>query len=276
MVKPMGRTALSALVLGVSLQACGGGGSDSVGEVQPLPHQTCEVGTTVTGGAYMTENNAWNASGASGYRQCVQVVDAGAGKVNATLDWNWPVAPTGVRAYPELIYGQKPWYASTTSALPRVVDTLQTLRVETAFTASRDAGANGNFAFDIWLASSNQRPAGSDHLPITHELMIWLDAYGGMVPAGSIVATVTIGGITWDLYRLDATTWTPEPWVYLAYLPRTKVSSPLSLDVRAFLSHLKQRGDITGQEWLTSVELGNEIVSGKGQTLLTGYAVTAE
>ncbi len=269
--------AASALTLAM-LQACGGGGTDAGGgEVQPpLSNQSCTTGTTVTSGAYMAENNAWNASGASGYRQCVQVVDAGSGKVNTTLDWNWPVAPVGVRAYPELIFGQKPWYASTTTQLPRVVDTLQTLRVDTAFSLTRDAGANGNFAFDIWLASSNQRPVGSDHLPITHELMIWLDAYGGMVPAGAIVATVTIGGVTWDLYRLDATTWTPEPWVYLAYLPRTKVSSPMSLNVRAFLDHLKQRGDITGQEWLTSVELGNEIVAGKGQTVLTGYAVTVE
>jgi len=63
--------------------------------------------------------------------------------------------------------------------------------------------------------------------------------------------TVTLGGVTWDLYVTTAT-WGPEPWQYLAYFPHTVVPSPATLDLRQFLDHLKARGSITGHEWLAS------------------------
>ena len=95
-------------------------------------------------------------------------------------------------------------------------------------------------------------------------------------PAGGTpVDTVTLGGITWDLYVTTAT-WGPEPWQYLAYLPRSVVPSPATLDLRGFLDHLKARGSITGREWLASVELGNELVVGTGRTVLSGFRVAVE
>jgi hypothetical protein len=103
--------------------------------------------------------------------------------------------------------------------------------------------------------------------------MIWLDAFGGMKPAGTRVDSVTIDGIQWDLYRTMAT-WKDEPWMYLAYHARQVPASPFVLDVRAFLDHLKQRGDITGREWLTAVEIGNEVVAGRGSTTLGDFGVT--
>jgi hypothetical protein len=270
------RHGIAAALLATMLAACGGGAADAASPLA-LAGATpqCVRDTTVSAGSFMAENNIWNPGGNTGYTQCVSVLESG-GKASVLLDWNWPVAPDAVHAYPEVIYGQKPWHDTTTAALPRVVDGVSTATLKGSYSKWHDADASGNLAIEMWLASANQRPAGSDHLPITHELMIWLDAYGGMQPAGSVVATVTIGGIMWDLYRLDATTWTPEPWVYLAYKPRASVPSPLNLDLRAFLDHLKQHGDITGQEWLASVEIGNEVMAGKGQTLLTDYAVTVE
>jgi len=274
---------LKPISVALALAGCAAGGSSESPNAGMLPStapaastdRLCTDGARRTVGPYMIENNLWNKRDATRYSQCVSLTDAGKGAVTAVLDWSWTVKPDGIRAYPELIYGQKPWNASTTPALPRVIDSLQAVSVGTGFTQTRDAAANGNLAFDIWLTSSNQRPAGSDHLPIKVELMIWLDAFGGAVPAGAVIGSVDIGGTTWDVYRTTAT-WGPEPWLYVAYKARSLPASPLQLDVLAFLRNLKQRGSITGQEWLASIEVGNEIVAGKGTTTFSNFSVSVK
>lgn len=231
---------------------------------------TCGDSARATASAYMVENNTWNKGAITDYRQCVSIAAAQAGGdgVDASWEWSWPEPATEVRAYPELIFGHKPWYTSTSDKLPRVIDHVAEVHAEFAYTSTHTGV--GNFAFDIWLTDSNVMTG--DHLPLKHELMIWMDSFG-MTPAGTQIDTVTIDGTIWDLYAAIAT-WGPEPFQYLAYLPRKALPSPVSIDVRQFLNHLKARGSITGQEWLASVELGNEVMSGTGRTALSGFTVT--
>jgi hypothetical protein len=96
-----------------------------------------------------------------------------------------------------------------------------------------------------------------------------------MAPAGALVETVSIGGVTWQLYITTAT-WGPEPWQYIAYVPVGAVPKPAVIDVRLFLDHLKQRGSISGAEWLASIELGNEVETGTGSTRLKNFNVTVD
>lgn len=263
----------TALLAGLFLFGCGGGGGSSV-PTGPATASLCADFQSAQAGEYAVENNTWGKGDLTSFRQCVGIAAADGGGANVAFDWTWPAPLGGVRGYPEVIYGQKPWNASTTTRLPRVVDDVKAARVDLGFVSTREG--IGNLAFDIWLTTSNVRPAGSDHLPLAHELMIWLDHWGGMVPAGGTpVDTVTLGGITWDLYATTAT-WGPEPWQYLAYFPRTAVPSPVALDLRQFLDHLKARGSITGREWLASVELGNELMLGSGRTTLSQFKVSVE
>lgn len=263
----------TALLAGLFLFGCGGGGGSSV-PTGPATASLCADFQSAQAGEYAVENNTWGKGDLTSFRQCVGIAAADGGGANVAFDWTWPAPLGGVRGYPEVIYGQKPWNASTTTRLPRVVDDVKAARVDLGFVSTREG--IGNLAFDIWLTTSNVRPAGSDHLPLAHELMIWLDHWGGMVPAGGTpVDTVTLGGITWDLYATTAT-WGPEPWQYLAYFPRTAVPSPATLDLRQFLDHLKARGSITGREWLASVELGNELMLGSGRTTLSQFKVSVE
>lgn len=266
---PTPRLLAAALLATLFLSGCGGGGSSTSQATTSL----CGDFQGAQAGEYAVENNTWGKGNLTGFRQCVSLAGTADGGADVVFEWSWPQPTAGVRGYPEVIYGQKPWNASTTARLPRVVDDVKTARVALGFNSVREG--SGNLAFDIWLTTSNLRPAGSDHLPLAHELMIWLDRWGGMVPAGSVVDTVMLGGITWDLYATTAT-WGPEPWQYLAYLPRGVVPSPATLDLRQFLDHLKARGSITGREWLASVELGNELVVGTGRTVLSGFRVGVE
>ena len=272
MTRPIPRLLAAALLASLFLSGCGGGGGS--GTTGPATTSLCGDFQGAQAGEYAVENNTWGKGDLVGFRQCVSLAGAAGGGADVVFEWSWPQPTAGVRGYPEVIYGQKPWNASTTARLPRIVDDVKTARVDLGFSSTREG--SGNLAFDIWLTTSNLRPAGSDHLPLAHELMIWLDHWGGMVPAGGTpVDTVTLGGITWDLYVTTAT-WGPEPWQYLAYLPRSVVPSPATLDLRGFLDHLKARGSITGREWLASVELGNELVVGTGRTVLSGFRVAVE
>lgn len=263
---------LAAALLALALQGCGAPQTLQAPAFEG--RTTCADGAQLTEGAFLASNNTWNKRDAVGPVQCVGIADAGEGRVKAQLAWSWPVRSDGVRAYPELVYGHQPWHArSTTPQLPRVVDTIGELQARGSFAQSREPGAVGNLAFDIWLASAPHRWPGSDRLPITHELMIWLDGFGGMRPAGTLVETVMIDGIAWDLYRTMAT-WKDEPWMYLAYKARSVPPSPMQLNLRAFLDHLKQRGLVTGQEWLTAIEIGNEVVTGRGSTTLGDFGIS--
>lgn len=276
---PPGRAGVAAAALlggSVLLAACGGGGAPSFEPHPGHAREQCEDWATPAAGEYMAENNVWNKRDAAGYTQCVSVAEAGAAAsgVDAMFRWDWPVPAQGTRAAPELIFGHKPWYdASTTASLPRVLDDVNGATVsfdrETAHTGA------GNLTFDIWLTASNHREAGQAHLPLTHEVMIWLEAFGGLQPEGTRVDTVVIEGITWDLYQTTAD-WGPVPWTYVAYLPRTALRYPLHLDLKPFFDHLQARGTITGQEWLASIEIGNEVVNGRGWTELYGYTVQVD
>jgi len=73
--------------------------------------------------------------------------------------------------------------------------------------------------------------------------------------------------------RQTTATWDPENWIYLAYLARERPAHPGTLDLRAFLDDLVERDVVTGQEWLASIEIGNEVVSGRGVTRLTEVGV---
>ena len=258
----------------VGLSGCAGGGGDASTAGPATAYGlglACGDGARDQAAGYAVENNVWNKQGASGYRQCVGIAPAAGGSgVDAAWTWSWPGASTTVRSYPELIFGRKPWSATTHPGLPRRLSQLSQVQVQVQLAYDSTHTGAGNLAFDVWLTASDT-PVG-DHLPLKHELMVWLDRFGGMTPAGRVVDTVDIAGITWDLYVTTAD-WGPEPFQYLAYLPRAALPSPVALDLQAFLAHLKSRSSIAGNERLASVEFGNEVISGTGSTHITGYTV---
>ena len=108
-------------------------------------------------------------------------------------DWRWPYNPSQVRGYPEVIYGKKPWNASSTVAhLPcPILDA----NLEVEFDLSTEATGVYNTAFDIWLTGTKEaRPED-----ILFEIMIWIDNHG-MRPLGSVRDTVEIGGMRYDVW----------------------------------------------------------------------------
>jgi hypothetical protein len=116
-----------------------------------------------------------------------------------------------------------------------------------------------NVAYDIWL----------NGVPGDREIMIWTDNHE-QAPAGSRVATaLPFSGTTWDLYATDDNE-------YLAFVPARPLTSG-TLDLRAFLDHLIDKGRVPADATLGQICFGVEIVStdGKPATFrFTDFSIT--
>lgn len=216
-------------------------------------------------GSYTVENNVWNKGEDQQYRQCVALQAADPG-VSAGWAWNWPGTRFNVLAYPNLMYGKNPWLPSTSPKLPVRIGELGCLQVD--FDVVQAGSGKGNLAFDLWLT----REAASQPADISGEIMIWLSRQG-FKPAGSRLDRVELGGETVDFYMKEnhqpseGSAWTFYAFVY------PKDFTHGRLDLREVLDYLVANGYVNGDEYLASIQLGNEVVSGYGQTWIRQYEV---
>lgn len=259
------------------LYGCGGGGSssDSAPASGPVLAPSavtinCTDQALIINGAYRAENNTWGKGTLNGWSQCIGLGTGTGGALVGRWTWNWLDSGGNVKAYPEVIFGQKPGNPSTSSALPKKISDIGVATV--AYDVSSTHTGSGNVAFDIWLTNI-QNPSTFAVPPITHEIMIWLEDYGGMQLGGTLLEQVTIDGSVYDVFVGESF---GAGWRYIAF---RRAPSPLavgSLNLVAFLSYIRTKNLATGDEYLASVEFGNEVISGVGETLLNAYAVSVQ
>lgn len=223
-------------------------------------------------GAYHTENNTWGKSSAMNWSQCVGIGPApnGAG-VSARWTWDWRYQGDQVKAYPEVVFGHKPGYPkSTTKALPARLNELREVRMDYAVQVNREG--SGNMAVDMWLTNIPS-PTRFAAPPITHEVMIWLEVYGKMWPGGTLVDETTLGTTRYKVYVGEQF---GLGWRYVAFVPQGPMQPTAQMDLLAFFDYLKAKRLVSGQEYLAAVNLGNEVISGRGDTQLTRFAVNVK
>jgi hypothetical protein len=222
--------------------------------------QRCRPGDTLTRGELTLENNCWGAAGVAHFKQCVSAT-------GDRLGWTWDYPaeePDRVKAYPEVIFGKKPFTAgpSTTVRLPRPLSPVPAFTVE--FTSRTHATGRYNAAFEIWLTNSVLATEAS----ITHEVMFWVGHAGDPSPAGEFDRTVTLAdGRTCDLWIGPM-----QSWTYLTFVFRQPVPSG-KIDFGLYLSELLRHGDIPPSAFIADLEYGNEVWNGSGSTVLEHYVV---
>lgn len=278
---PRFRLALRAVLLGSAVFLLAG--CEPAKEPLPTSFDTADVSTYCRDWAklqnadFLYENNVWGqgAIKKESRLQCLlkRVVD---GEVQYGWRWQWPRGSGDVKAYPEVIYGHKPWFTfSTTPNLPRRISAIDKLSV--AYDIEMQARGRYNLAFDIWVTSSD-RPTSS---AITHEIMIWVgERTRAWEPyPGKRVSRVTVGGATYDLYIKPHAEWLTEHGapnvVYIAFNARTARLSG-SIDLKEFLDYLTDNGHLPADGYVASVELGNEVMHGSGELWLKSYAISVE
>jgi hypothetical protein len=219
-------------------------------------------------GVYRAENNTWGKGTLSGWTQCVGLGTGPDGTLVGRWTWDWLDAGGNVKAYPEIVFGQKPGSSTTSPDLPKKINDVSELMITYDITATHTG--SGNIAFDIWLTNT-QNPAKWGVPPITHEIMVWLDKYGSMGPGGNWVETVEIDGTTYSVYQGD--NW-GDGWRYIAFVQKAGQSLAGTLNLRSLLSYMQDKNFATGDEYIASIEIGNEVASGAGETILSKYSIS--
>jgi hypothetical protein len=212
-------------------------------------------------GEFIIENNVWGKADITDYKQCI-FQEAG-DTLTFGWSWNWPSADGSVKAYPEIIYGNKPWaQSSTTPNLPIQLSEMNEIIV--TYDTVTEATGVYNFAFDIWITFSDEINPEN----ISREIMIWVNN-AGMIPAGEATDIITIDGEKYAFYAGDVNT---GEWLYVAFVKEVKSESAM-LNIHNFLTYLIENEYMSSEEYLASIEFGNEIVQGSGEVVFYNYTI---
>ncbi len=206
---------------------------------------------------YLVMNNVWGAL--TPQTLLVDVRNGDFTVIRAEHDGGEQVA-----SYPAIVIGCH-WEISTDgSGMPVEVRRLASLLSSWSFTPI-DSG-KWNAAYDLWFSPLTDSTIG---YPGGAEIMIWLDRRGA-APDGSLVETVGIGGLEWEVWFEGK----KRDWVYIAYNSKQPVREVNNLDLLAFIQDCMRRGWIQRDWYLHAVEAGFEIWKGGVGLASRGFSVS--
>lgn len=229
------------------------------------PHATwkksCQDWATFKALQYELSNNTWGKQDIKDYEQCIYQNTAN--PMQAGWSWRWPKLWNGVKAYPSLMYGYKPWNRhSTTQTLPLQLTELDSLTVN--FAAEMEYEGAVNLLLEAWLTDSPD-PKPYDR---TSEIAIHLMQHQWPGQGGDYYDSVTIDRHTYDVY-INHKMKVPgddHTWSYLSFVNTGRPVLRGEINLKAFVDYLLEKRMIIETEYLTSVELGNEIDHGTGHS----------
>jgi hypothetical protein len=214
-------------------------------------------------------NNVWNkqAAGGAPYKQCLRTRGEEVRREYG-WSWDWPVHSTTLLAYPQTIFGWKPWNGGSSSheRLPiRLLD-VQSFRLD--YSVEIDAHGKHNLATALWLTRSGRTSADPNPADISADVNIWSEGFE-FDPLGTKIGEVSIDGTTFEIWHAadmgDASAANSNRWTHVVY--RAKVAQhSASLDIKKFLDDALARKLISAEHFVSSIELGNEVMSGSGET----------
>lgn len=275
------RMPLLALLL---LAACAGTPTDKTARKPDFPapgrgeagvSADCAAWASAIVGPYKYENNVWGIDKAHGFtpEQCLlRRTQDGHDEIGWT--WNWPGNDPTVFAYPQIMFGWKPWSGGTPSdpRFPLRISDMQSLSLD--YEVETQAEGSYNLAPEIWLTHSGKWSEKPDPTLITTEIMFWMDYRKDAVPAGKIVDQPVLGGVRYDLFRADnignrgdGRGWT----LYSFRSPTRQLSGRIPID--ELLRYMTGKGLVSANDYVASVEFGNEVVGGSGTTWVRRFAV---
>jgi hypothetical protein len=265
---------VSALGLALFVSSCRPRrGAHAPGADAPDVKAVCSSGATFEQAPYKYENNQWGSSKEHGrYEQCL-LERTVAGRRELGWSWTWPGQDSSVFAYPEIIFGWKPWTGGRSSdhRFPLKLSEMQHLAIQ--YEVETNATGNYNLAPEVWLISGRSGANTANPALITAEIMFWMEASGIARPAGVVVDQPEVAGIRYELWQLDhAGDNGAGGWRLLSF-KAPSVQRAGTLPVDELLRYLVKKGLVGGEQYVASVEFGNEISGGTGTTWVKKFAV---
>ena len=221
-------------------------------------------------GEYELHNNVWGKGSITNFRQCVFTKKPALSDYQFGWSWNWPEVDYTVKSYPSVLYGRKPWNDySTTHRLPVKVSKLESLKVEYAL-SEQSVGAM-NLLLELWVTDT---PTPSPYNR-TREIAIHMYQKEWPAQGGDFVESLVIDETRYDFHKNDAiiVPGDDHKWAYLAFVNSGWPKYQAKVDVKKFVDYLVENGHMSKDEYIVSVELGNEITEGQGETKVKKFQV---
>jgi Ca2+-binding RTX toxin-like protein len=232
----------------------------------------------VTQGVFRLNNNTWGVGDRVNGTDFTQTISYDPANLtrDVQMDWAYGDNPDGnILGYPEIAFGFKPWSQDGPDFMVTKVSDLRELEITTDIDIGGETGGF-NVAYDLWLTDTPKGGPGD----ISTEVMVWMhkgDFGGGEVP----FATYTTADYTAEVYTTDGfQSGDIATWRYIAVIiDGDRLDGTIDMD--AILRFLVQKGLVSGDEYLTGVELGAEVQKGTGSLDLNsldysfgGYNIT--
>jgi hypothetical protein len=223
----------------------------------------------IRNGEYLVENNTWNVQAAkSSWTQTI-FYDT----LKGSMGWKWDFSgekgkPDPVtKSYPEIIFGKKPYnvYKSTTSRLPTE---LTSAKFRLGYDYEAKAIGIYNTITDISFTDSKN----PDQENIRAKMMIWFDHQNMPFFESENLKQAKIGGNQCSVF-IDTTYIGPEgKWNFIAVLSE---NFPLKgeLNLNDYFDYFLAEGALRPEWYLSSIEIGSEICSGKGEITFKQFAI---
>ncbi|KAL4907289.1 xyloglucan-specific endo-beta-1,4-glucanase A [Aspergillus multicolor] len=214
----------------------------------------CGQYDTATEGNFILYNNLWGEANADSGSQCTGVDSANGDSISWHTSWSWSGGSSSVKSFANVAYQFTSTQLSSLSSIP---STWEWSYSNTDIVA--------DVAYDLFTSSS----AGGDS---ENEIMIWLAALGGAGPissTGSSIASVTLGGVTWDLYS------GPNGSMQVYSFVASSTTENFSADLMDFINYLVENQGLSTSQYLTNVQAGTEPFTGSDATFTTSsYSVS--
>lgn len=227
---------------------------------------------TIRDGEYLIENCTWNTSATEGAWSETIFCDPQTG----LRGWRWdfseeksPSTRQTVKSFPEIIYGKKPFdvYPATTPKLPTPLSTLSQLTLEYDYTV-QSIDAVYDTTTDITFTDSvTPGPAN-----IRAKVMIWLDSKDTPFFPDQPHSQAIIDGLKHEVYIDPDYSEPGQHWVFIALRPEGHAKQG-EFHLNEYFDYLISMGALDPAWFLSSVEIGTELCSGKGEIRFNKFIV---
>lgn len=249
--------------------------AESLSLLVPAASHAPETPTSLVDGPRHFFTNAWGCEKTCGRREQRLLQRRVGGELQRGWYWYWSGLDDSVFAYPEVMTGWKPWNGGkpTDERLPIHLSKAKGLVVD--YAAEVRATGRYNLALSTWLTACNWSHA-ANAAAITTEVMVWPNYSPGARPPGVFLETLHADGETYELWRAlgYGKRYKRDNWGWTVLTLRGvggRLRGKLALG--ELLADLAARRLVDPDQFVTCVELGNEIMGGAGTTFIEQFAV---
>jgi hypothetical protein len=221
---------------------------------------------TNTLGDWIFNTGIWGVNSADAYSEKqVGVFDFQNKAMSMSMDWDVkPSDKIGIVLFGNATFGKHPGSTtSSTARLPVQINNMPDVMLSGTVKTTCLTTCGFGTIFDVFVMSS----PNSVSTDIGTEILIVTENSTGKPDSGHVGTTI-INGIEFKVYRNAF----PTAWSTIGYSPVNQYSE-VKLNMKDFMTDAVNRGYIKPSDYLVSIEVGTEVVRGKGNTTISNFKV---